>query len=230
MRVFSRLCACLLGWLPVFLRESGFGGLCYNFFGKYGRNLHPHCRAGNLHRGDKMRHLNSMFDRGNSRTELRYRPVFLVRRGCVILLSNTTTLRPIFWGDFLELRSVLFFWGGFYWKHRGCVFLFRWRGDSSHELLVHVSSSSYDMHVSPPHMTCMYPPPHKTCMYPPPHMTYNSQSFLWASFHTSERGRMYVSSYSYDMRVSSSHELLVGVFPHKREGQNEKVLQQHVHL
>jgi len=32
------------------------------------------------------------------------------------------------------------------------------------------------------------------------------------------------------MRVSSSHELLVGVFPHKREGQNEKVLQQHVHL
>jgi hypothetical protein len=43
--------------------------LCYNFFGKQGRNLHPHCRAARPHRGDKTRQKNSLSAPRKGRTE-----------------------------------------------------------------------------------------------------------------------------------------------------------------
>ena len=43
-----------------FCAEAFFGGLCYEFFGKQGWNLSPHCRAANSnwHQGDKTRSKN----------------------------------------------------------------------------------------------------------------------------------------------------------------------------
>ena len=53
MRVFAIVRAFSGVVAYVFLcAEAIFGGLCYDFFGKHGWNLSPHCKAGNWHQGD----------------------------------------------------------------------------------------------------------------------------------------------------------------------------------